>query len=140
MFSKSNLLATIAATVVMFLLGYGLWGVALSDFFESHSITDISKDPMDFPLIVVSNLIGAFILSSIYSKWARGHHSIGQGFEFGAAIGAFTGISMGLMWYATSNLTDFTGYIVEAIVEIIYYGIVGIVIALVYKNTTSTKA
>lgn len=140
MFSKSNLLATLAAAVVMFLLGYLIWGIATVDFFESHSLSNIMKDPPDIPLIFVSNLIAAFVLSSVYSKWARGYHSGGQGFEFGVAIGVFTGIAMGLMWYATSEWMDFTGYIAEAIIEIIYYGIVGVVIALVYKATSKKEA
>lgn len=136
MFSKSNLLATLAATITMFLLGWLIWGFATEDFFAAHTINDLMKDEPDIVLIFVSNLIGAFILSSIYSKWARGHHSIGEGAEFGVAVGAFTGISMGLMWYATSEWMDFTGYLAEAVIEIIYYGIVGIVIASVYKATT----
>lgn len=140
MFSKSNLLATLAAAITMFLLGWVIWGIALADFFESHSLVTVMKDEPSLPLIFVSNLIGAFILSSIYSKWARGHHSAGEGAEYGIAIGAFTGISMGLMWYATSEWMDFTGYIAEAVVEIIYYMIVGIVIALVYKATSKKAA
>lgn len=140
MFSKSNLLATLAAAVVMFILGYLIWGIATVDFFEAHSLNNIMKDPPDIPLIFVSNLIAGFILSSIYSKWARGYHSAGQGFEYGVAVGAFTGIAMGLMWYATSEWMDFTGYIAEAVIEIIYYGIVGVVIALVYKATSKKEA
>ncbi|GMN09894.1 hypothetical protein MTsPCn9_19370 [Croceitalea sp. MTPC9] len=139
MFSKSNLLAILAATVVMFLLGYLLWGVLTEDFFKSHTITDVSKDPMNFPLIFVSTLIGAFILSSVYNKWARGHHSVKSGLEFGIAVGAFTGISMGLMWYATSNMMDFTGFIAEAVIEMVYYGITGIVIALIYRATQKSQ-
>ncbi|WP_343488038.1 hypothetical protein [Allomuricauda sp. d1] len=139
MFSKSNLIATLVTAVVMFFLGFVIWGVALESFFKSHMITDVSKEPMEFPLIAVSQLVGAFILCSIYRKWARGHHSASEGFEFGIAVGAFTGIAMGLMWYATSTMMDFTGFIAEAIVEIVYYGIVGAVIALVYK-ATSKKA
>ncbi len=140
MFSKSNLLATLVVAVVMFFLGYIIWGLALQDFFKSHSITDVSKEPMEFPLIAVSQLVGAFILCSIYRKWARGHHSVGEGAEFGVAIGAFTGVAMGLMWYATSSMMDFTGFIAEAIVEMVYYGIVGVVIALVYKATSKKAA
>ena len=137
MFSKSNLLATLAATITMFLLGWLIWGFATEDFFAAHTINDLMKDEPDIVLIFISNLIGAFVLSSIYRKWSRGHHSVGEGGEFGVAIGAFTGISMGLMWYATSEWMDFTGYLAEAVIEIIYYGVVGIVIALVYNATTA---
>lgn len=139
MFSKSNLLATLAATITMFLLGWLIWGFAAADFLQGHTVTNIMKEPPEMVLIFVSNLVGAFILSSIYRKWARGHHSAGEGFEFGVAVGAFTGVAMGLMWYATTTWMDFTGFIAEAVIEIIYYGIVGVVISVVYK-ATSKKA
>ncbi|NKI31631.1 hypothetical protein [Croceivirga thetidis] len=135
MFSKSNLLATLAAAFVMFLLGWAIWGFALEDFFESHTISDVMKDEPNPILILVSNLIGAFILSSIYRKWARGQHGIKEGPEFGIAVGAFTGLSMGLMWYATSNWMNFTGHLAEVIIEIMYYALVGIVISVIYNIT-----
>ncbi len=139
MFSKSNLLATLVGAIVMFFLGYLIWGLATVDFFTEHSIVNTMKETPDLALIAVSNLIGAFILSILYSKWARGHHSLGQGFEFGALIGAFIGLFMGLLWYATSNIMDLTGHATEAILDIIFYGIVGASIALVYQKTAKKE-
>jgi hypothetical protein len=136
MFTKQNLLATLAGFVVTFLLGYAIWGAALSGFFEEHSLNDIMKDPPNLLFIALGNLVGAFALSSIYGKWARGVHSFSEGFQFGAWIGVFVGIGMGLLWYGTSELMDFTGHIVEAILDILFFGIIGGVIAVVYKKTT----
>jgi hypothetical protein len=135
MFTKQNLLATVVATVTMFVLGYLIWGVATVGFFEGHTITDVMKDPPDFPILILSNLIAAFALSTVYGKWARGYHSAGGGFEFGFWIGIFMGLGVGLLWYSTSNLMDMTGHLVEAVLDIVYYGIVGMVIALMYKAT-----
>ncbi len=135
MFSKSNLLATLVAGVVMFFLGYLIWGIATADFFEEHSLVNVMKEVPNLGLIALGNVFGAFVLSTLYSKWARGHHSLGQGFQFGAWIGAFVGISMGLIWYATANWMDATGHIVEAVIDIVYYGIVGAIIALIYQKT-----
>ena len=135
MFTKSNLLATLAGFVVMFLLGYAIWGFATVDFFEEHTLNNVMKDPPDMLFIALGNLIGVFALSSLYGKWARGVHSAKEGFQFGAWIGVFTGIGMGLLWYATMELWDITGHTVEAVIDIIFYGIIGAVIALVYKAT-----
>jgi len=66
MFTKQNLLATLAGFAVMFLLGYAIWGFALADFFEGHSLNNFMKDPPDMLFIALGNLIGAFALSSIY--------------------------------------------------------------------------
>lgn len=137
MFSKSNLLATLVGAVVMFFLGYLIWGIATVDFFTEHTIVNTMKEVPNMGMIALGNIVGAFILSTLYSKWARGHHSASEGFQFGAWIGAFIGIGMGLIWYATANWMDLTGHIAEAVIDIIYYGIVGAVISLVYQKTAT---
>lgn len=139
MFTKQNLLATLAGFAVMFLLGYAIWGFATVDFFESHTLTNVMKDPPDMLFIALANLIAAFALSTLYGKWARGYHSAGDGFKFGVWIGIFTGLGMGLLWYATAELMDLTGYLAEAVIEVIFYGITGAVIALVYKATAAKE-
>lgn len=135
MFTKQNLLATLAGFAVMFLLGYAIWGIATVDFFESHTITNVMKDPPELLYIALGNLIAAFALSSLYGKWARGVHSFSEGFQFGAWIGVFVGLGMGLLWFGTSNMLDMTGHLVEAVIDIVFYGIIGGVIAVVYKAT-----
>ncbi len=135
MFTKQNLLATLAGFLVMFFLGYGIWGVATASFFESHTSPEVMKEVPDMLLIAISNLIAVFALSSLYGKWARGYHSAMEGFQFGAWIGIFTGFGIGLLWYATSEIYDLSGTIANAVLEIIFYGIIGVVIALVYKKT-----
>ena len=123
----------------MFFLGFLIWGIATADFFEEHSITNVMKAEPNLGLIAVGNLVGAFVLSTLYSKWARGHHSIGQGFQFGALIGVFVGIGMGLIWYATAEWMDLTGHVVEAVIDIAYYGIIGAVIAFIYQKTAAKE-
>lgn len=137
MFSKHNLLATLAATVAMFLLGYLIWGIAMMEFFEGHSLVDTMKsdEEMSMPAIFLGNLFGALAMSTLYGKWSNGQYSAGGGFQFGAWIGFFVGVGMGLVWYGTANMMDETGHVVEAVIDIIYYGIIGAVIALVYKAT-----
>ncbi|RYC52002.1 hypothetical protein [Flagellimonas olearia] len=137
MFSKSNLLATLVATIVMFFLGYLIWGLATVDFFTEHTIVNAMKEVPDLGIIALANLIASFILSTLYSKWARGHHSLGQGFEFGAWIGALVGLGSGLIAYATMSLMDMTGHIVEAVLDIVFYGIIGAIIALIYQKTAA---
>jgi uncharacterized membrane protein (DUF485 family) len=139
MFSKSNLLATLVAAIVMFFLGYLIWGIATVDFFTEHTIVNAMKEVPDLGIIALANLIASFILSILYSKWARGHHSLGQGFEFGAWIGALIGLGMGLITYATVSWMDITAHLVEAIIDIIFYGIIGAIIALIYKKTAAKE-
>lgn len=137
MFTKQNLLATLAGFVTMFLLGFVIWGMALTGFFQEHSINDVMKDPPDLITIALGNLIATFALSSLYGKWARGVHSLSEGFQFGLWIGIFVGLGLGLLWCGTTELMDTTGYVVEAVLDILFYAIIGAVIAVVYKATAS---
>jgi len=96
---------------------------------------NVMKDPPLLLWIVLSNLIAAFALCAIYGKWARGYHSMGGGFQFGIWIGIFMGLGVGLLWYGTTELMDLQGHLVEAVLDIIYYGIVGMVIGLMFRAT-----
>ncbi len=135
MFSKQHLLATLVATVTMFFLGYLIWGVATVDYFEGHSINNVMKDPPLFQWIIAAHLVASFALCVIYGKWARGYHSMGGGFQFGIWVGIFAGLGVGLVWYATTEMMDLQGHLVSALLDIIYYGIVGMVIGLMFKAT-----
>lgn len=139
MFSKSNLLATLVGTVVMFFLGYLIWGIATVDFFNGHTLVQVMKEVPNLGLIALANLIAVFALSTLYSKWSGGHHSLGKGFTFGAWIGVFVGIGMGLLQYGTANLMDLTGHMAEAVLDIIFYGIIGAVIAFMYQKTSAKE-
>lgn len=142
MFNKQNLLATLAGTVVMFILGYLIWGVATASFYEEHSLTEAMKSEEEMSLLMVflGNLVMAFAMSSLYGKWSGGNHSASQGMQFGAWVGVFVGVGMGLLWYGTSNLMDSTAHMAEAVLDIIFYAIAGAVIALVYKSTAAKEA
>ena len=140
MFTKQNLLATLAGAVTMFILGYLLWGMALVEFLDGHTITDATKEAPDFGLLIVSHLIASFALSVIYGKWAGGDYGAGSGFSFGIWIGIFAGISYGLLWYATANLMDLTGHIADGVAGLVFFAIIGAVIGLVYKATAPKAA
>ena len=142
MFTKQNLLATLAGFLTMFILGWLIWGLALAEFYDGYTVNNIMKDNenVDLLFIALSNLIGAFALATIYGKWARGYHGFGSGFEYGIWIGIFAGISMSLMWYATSEVMTLTGHLIDGVVSTVYFALVGAVIALVYKATSSNTA
>ena len=59
-----------------------------------------------------------------------------EGFQFGALIGAFTGFGIGLLWFATGNISDITATLVNGVIEVIFYGIAGAIIGAVYKATS----
>ncbi|MGI9546429.1 MAG: hypothetical protein ACR2MM_04270 [Flavobacteriaceae bacterium] len=135
MFTKQNLLATLGGTITMFIVGYALWGTALVEFFEGHTITDVMREMPDFGILIVSHAIASFALSTIYGKWAGGDYGAGSGFSFGIWVGIFAGISYSLLWYATSTLMDLTGHLADGVVTLVFFAIVCTVIGWIYKAT-----
>ncbi len=73
----------------------------------------------------------------IYSKWARGTHGFGQGYKFGALVGALLGFGVGMIWFATSNFMTSTGHIIDAVYQVVSYGIAGGVMGIVYDKMDS---
>jgi hypothetical protein len=133
MFTKQNLLGTLGGAVTMFILGYIFWGMLLVDFFEGHTITNVMKEAPDFGMLIISNVIGAFALSTLYGKWAGGNYGAGSGFSFGIWIGIFAGISYALLWYSTSSLMDLTGHLADGVVSLVYFALVCTVIGVAHK-------
>lgn len=139
MFSKSNLLATLVGGAVMFFLGYLVWGMALSNFFASRSLVSMEGNVPHVEIVGLANLIMAFVMATLFGKWSRGQHSLSEGFKFGAWIGVFAGLGMGLLGYGTMAQMDLTGYLVAALVHILFYGTIGAIIALVYQKTAGAE-
>jgi hypothetical protein len=139
--SKKSLLAGIAGGVVLFLLGYLIYGKLLSDFMSTHSgtATGVAKNANDYMLwlIAVANLIYSFLLVYIFSK--AGISSIGSGFATGAIVGLLTTASTDCINYATSNLLTGSGMAADIIAFTILSGIAGAVIAWV-KGTGKKSA
>ncbi len=140
MLSKSNLISTLIATVWAFFGGYLLWdtigGALLS---EHETIPDLIKEEPDFLHLVLGCLITAFVFSTLYSKWARGHHSISEGTKFGLWMGILLGVGSGLINYATSNMMDFSGTMINAVLYIVYFIIMGVLVSIIYNKFSSTE-
>lgn len=142
MFSKTNLLSTLAAAVWAYFGGYLLWGLLTVDFFNDHlgSATGVMRDTPDMVHLIIGCIIVAFSFSTIYGKWATPAYGIGSGFAFGFWIAILIGLGEGLVNFATSNVIDITGTLANAVITIVFYGIMGLVAGFVYKRTTSQPA
>ena len=141
MLSKSRILSTLGGFIFIFLGPWMFYTFIANSFFENQK-TAVGKnlmrpdDQMDMILLTLGCLILAYAFSTLYSKWARGAHNFGQGFEFGAWLGVFTGLGDGLIMYATSNMMSLTGHIADGIWWIVWLGITGGVVSLIYRKTS----
>ncbi len=138
MFKKSILLGTLGGFLTHFILGFLFYGLLAADFFASHAVIEAGRDPMNMGFITFSSLFQAFFLSVIYKCFARDKYSLKSGFKFGVLIGLFY-VGVGFMMYGTMNLIDCTALIVDSIYSVLFYGIIGAVIGLIFKATTKKK-
>ena len=138
MFSKNNLISTVVTALWAFFGGYLLWGMLVDPFLQSHLGAGAGNMPEtpDFIHLALGCLIMAWAFSAIYSKWARGAHSVSQGAEFGLMVGILIGFGSGLINYATSNLLDITGTLANGVTYIVFFVMMGILASMVYNKVT----
>jgi len=141
MFSKNNLIAFLITSLWSYFGGFLLWGILGDPLLKDHlgSATGLMKDPPDMILLMLGCVILAIIFCVIYSKWARGHHSVSQGAQFGLLLGILAGFGSGLIDHATSNMVTFSGFFINGLLYLVYYVIMGIIASLVYNKFTSKE-
>lgn len=140
MLSKTNLIATLVTGIWSFFGGYLLWGFLVDPFLKEHSAsTDLVKETPDFLFLVIGCLLSAFAFCTIYSKWARGYHKTSSGLNFGLWIGIFTGFGSGIISYATANMLDLTGTMINGVTYIVFFVVMGMLASFVYDKVKSSE-
>ena len=133
------LLATLAGTVVFFLLGWVVWGMLLADFMAKNAGAGTMKaeSEMVWWAMIVSNAAAAFLLAYIYGKWAN-ISTFMTGLKAGALITFFIALSVDMYLYAGTNLTTLNGALVDIVSWTVVGAIVGGVIGLVLGSGKSS--
>ena len=90
-------------------------------------------------IAILGCVIVGFAFSTMYSKWSRGHHSISEGAQFGIWLGVLMGLGSGLIDFATANLLDISGTLINAVIYIVHFAIMGVVASLVYSKFSDKK-
>lgn len=136
MFAKNNLVATIVAAIWSFGGGFLLWGVLAADFLDNHlgSATGLMKDPPDFVHLALGCIVQGLAFCTIFRKWGAAAYSALEGMRFGLLVGLLVGFGDGLINYATSNMLDITGALVNGLIYIIFYAVMGLIVGLIYKQ------
>jgi len=139
MFTKSNLVSTAVCAIWAFFGGYLLWPVLGEDFLMSHlgPVTGIGREMPDFMFLALGCVIMAFAMSTIYSKYGGNNYSAGDGAMLGLWIGVLTGFGDGVVNFATSNMLDLVGTMVNGVLYVILFTVMGALAGIVYDKTTS---
>lgn len=140
MFTKANIISTIVLTIWGFGGGYFLWGILGENLFADHILTDgLMREIPDLVYIFAGCLIQAFAFSTIYGRFGLNSYSAGSGFALGFWIALLAGLGEGLIDFATANILDLQGTLMNFVLFIVFFGIMGLLAGLVYGKTTSTK-
>lgn len=135
MFSKANLTSTIVNTIWGVGGGFLLWGILADPYLQDHVVTSgLMKDPPDMVYLVVGCLIQAFGFSTIYGKYGAGSYGGGNGISLGVITAIMVGLGEGLIDFATANILNLHGTLVNFVVYLIFFGIMGLLAGLIYKK------
>ncbi len=132
--AKKRIMATLAGFVVLFLLGWLLYGMLLMDFYASNSgsATGVMRDESDMVwwALIVGNVLQAYLLVYIFGKWAN-ITTFGSGLQAGATIGLILGFAFNLTMFATTNMMNLTAALVDPFVGAVMLGLTGGVVGMV---------
>lgn len=134
MIKPNCILATLAAFVVMFVLGYIIYEPLLGDFFAANAGTamGVIKENPVFWQIIVGQLCGAGLLITVLS-W-KGVESAADGFKGGAVFGLLLSLFYGFMNLGTMNTSTMNAALADVAITAVMMGAAGAVGALVLRR------
>ncbi len=120
------LLGTLIGAAIFFLLGFLVYGMLLSSFFESHSVAPegVHKESPDMIYMILSNLALGALITYIFQRWA-GIKTASTGFIAGATICFLMAFFWNFMNYSMANIMDITAVLSDIVVFAILGGCVG---------------
>lgn len=133
MFTKSNLISTVVGALWAYFGGMLLWDILGSSLFENFS--DNTPDQLH---LIIACVILAFAFSTIYSKLSGGGHSLSHGAQFGLWVGIFVGFGERWFDFAFSATPILNDAIINGILNIVFFVIMGVLASLVYGKLSSS--
>ncbi|TMM59426.1 hypothetical protein FEE95_08370 [Maribacter algarum] len=136
MFTKTNLISTIITAIWGFMGGYLLWGVLADSFLNNHlgTAAGVPKEVPEWGLLALGCLIQAFAFSSIFRHWDESRYTTSDGMKYGILIGVLVGLGNELINHATTNVLDLTGALVNGLIYIVFYSVMGFLAGLIYNK------
>jgi hypothetical protein len=112
------LAATVIGGVVLFAVGFLIYGLALAN---AYPATVIDREVPLWLWLALSQLASAALLTVIIGKWP-GASTPGGGFKAAAIVGFLISLWLTLGFYATTTLPVSGMSFVDPFISIIYYG------------------
>lgn len=124
------LIAAVAGFVVLFLLGFLVYGVLLMDFYAANAgtATGVMKETPNWLWLVLGEFLGALTLAVVLD-WA-GVRTAAEGMKKGAIFGFLVFLAFGLAMLGTMNISTLAAALVDAVVSAVRLGAAGAVIGM----------
>ena len=130
------IISTIVAAIVLFILGWVIYGIILMEYFNTH-MGHLMRPETDMKIwaYAVANLLQALMLSIIYSRFFyEGVSPVKEGLTFGFLIGLFSALPYVFYFWAGMKVT-WQPVLLDGVLMGIMIVIAGLVIGLVYGKT-----
>ena len=127
-------IGTLVGGLVLFFLGYLIFGVVFDDFFAANAgtATGVPKMPIDFVSLAIGQLASAAALTLILG-WAN-VSSVGQAARVSALVGLLFFFGVDLTMFATSNTQNLKAAVVDPIFAAVLFGVAGAAIGAVTRK------
>ena len=128
--NRNFLMATLAGTVVLMIIGYVLYGMLLMDFFATNtgSAGNVMKDSPSWLWLILGQLFTAVLLAVVLG-W-KGATDMGSGARAGAFFGFLLSLGYGLTMLGTSDISNLTATLADPFVAAVLFGTAGAVIGI----------
>ena len=131
--TQKFLVSGIVGGIVSFFGGYLIYGLLLTDFFNSNagSATGVMRamDAMIWWALILGNIFNGLMLSYIFNKWAN-ITSLGSGLSGGLVIGLLMTAGFDLIMYATSNVSTLNATLVDIVCGAVMGGLTGAAVGM----------
>jgi hypothetical protein len=127
-------IGTVVGGLVLFFLGYLIFGVVFADFFTANAgtATGVPKMPIDFVSLAIGQLAWGAALTLILG-WANAS-SVGQAARVSALAGLLLFFGFDLTMFATQNTSTLKVAVVDPILAAVLFGVAGAAIAAVTRR------
>ena len=123
MTTQRCVLGTVVGGIILFVLGYLIYGVAFAAFFGANagSATGVERESPDFVALAIGQIVWGGLLTLVLG-WTRSA-TIGSALITGAVVGLLFFLGMDLTLYATTNISTLKGALVDPILAMILFAI-----------------
>ncbi len=129
--TKRLLSGTLLGGITLHAVGYLIWGQLFATFFAANvgSTTGVARDRVEWALALGNLSLAALLTLAIGSR--PGSATIGTGFRAGAIVAFLAWLSVDLINYSVTNVSNLTATLVDPLLHLVYGGIGGAVIGAV---------